>query len=461
MREPSFTEIAEAADRAFRHNQLPNGVITPNKPYFTGSFLWDTALIAQGLACVNPLAASEQIELHMLGQHENGMIPNEVIHAAKIPLKPKYLLRYEQQGENVFTSNITQPPILVTAAWHVAERMRIAGEDSKAFLKSIFPPLHRYMSWLLLKRSDPADGLVMLIHPNESGMDNTPSWRAVMEREWSTDNQTPFERLIAFAGHAAMRRINRTTTGFNESDSVERADDDDIMLGYLQSRHIQTNDHDVRRILDSGKGAVVKDVGFNAITAEAGKALISMEVALTDNKHMVSNALHGALEKLYFGIEIGLWQHDKNGYYSIDARTGSAVEIETAANLLPLLTTGFPNRRDSLADNLTDPDRYWTALPVASVCKDSSFFESGRYWRGSSWPFLRSIFHRALLQQGYIDAAQQLRQRTLRNPYLQHFGEFNDALTGKALGKMPFSPAAAEALLYADYERREVHLSTD
>lgn len=428
----------------FERNMLHNGVISPYVPNFQG-FLWDTALIAEGIATYDPFVAAQQITQHIKGQHLNGMLPNEVVY--QVPnFIPRRLLHYSEQAPNTYASNITQPPTIVTSAWEVSKRM--PKDDRKEFLKHCFPAFVTYLGWIQSNRTDPSDGLPMLIHPHESGMDDNPVWQQVMDREWVPENLSLIDRAILYAGKSVLQRIRAENDDIQDPEDSERAGDSHVLQAYIQSRQAYKLGGDPQKILDSGKGAVLKDIGFNVLTAEANRSLVNMESVIGNEWYHIHDELYAAMHKLEVGIEDVHYDAATHEYHSIDVRTDTKLPAITASSILPLLTTRSATRQEDLVTTITDPSKYWTALPIPSVRADSAAYSPGGYWRGGSWPFLRYQVERALRRNGRDALAAALRSRVIYNPHVAQYGEFNNSQSGQARGVKLFSPSAAEALLY-------------
>ena len=57
---------------------------------------------------------------------------------------------------------------------------KLSSTERKKWYKSVFPQLLAYHEWLYRERDPRAEGLVVLVHPWETGLDNTPSWMKEM-----------------------------------------------------------------------------------------------------------------------------------------------------------------------------------------------------------------------------------------------------------------------------------------
>jgi neutral trehalase len=68
---------------------------------------------------------------------------------------------------------------------------------------------------------------------------------------------------------------------------------------------------------------------------------------------------------------------------------------------------------DKMVKVLLDEKRFWTAMPVPSMPKDSEAYDIDM-WRGCSWLNLNYFTMLGLLKYGYTDIADELRERTLK-----------------------------------------------
>ena len=112
-----------------------------------------------------------------------------------------------------------------------------------------------------------------------------------------------------------------------------------------------------------------------------------------------------------------------------DGRLSPAVSV---ASFLPLWAGVCPpDRAARLVAALTDPARFWTALPVPSIARNSPLYDTDM-WRGCSWLNLDYFLWLGLRRHGYEAEAAELRRRVLaavQKWYLRHgtLFEFYDA----------------------------------
>ncbi|MBP5686612.1 MAG: hypothetical protein J6W87_02380 [Clostridia bacterium] len=107
-----------------------------------------------------------------------------------------------------------------------------------------------------------------------------------------------------------------------------------------------------------------------------------------------------------------LWSETDGIYYDrlFDGRlTGFA----TPASFLPMFA-GICTRAqaDKMVRVLTDKEKFWTAMPIPSVPRDSEYYDLDM-WRGCVWLNFSYFITVGLRKYGYNEIAEELRTRTL------------------------------------------------
>ncbi len=135
---------------------IPVRWTTPDRWPHRHMWLWDSAFHALGWRHGDLDMAWEAIEAVLSRQQEDGFIAHM--------LNP------------VYTSHITQPPILAWAVWEIYQMRHDLDRLGRAY-----PALCRYLEWDLAHRATDEDGLLAwhiegnpLSRSGESGMDNSP-----------------------------------------------------------------------------------------------------------------------------------------------------------------------------------------------------------------------------------------------------------------------------------------------
>lgn len=126
-----------------------------------------------------------------------------------------------------------------------------------------------------------------------------------------------------------------------------------------------------------------------------------------------------------------LWD-DESGIYCDRGFSGNLTRVMTVSGFLPLFA-GIcdKSRAQRLCSLLTDPEKFGTALPVASIARDDPEYGADM-WRGCTWLNYNFMIILGLRKYGFNEIAEQIRIKTLRsvNRIFENTGnvfEFYDA----------------------------------
>lgn len=431
------------------------GLTVPNIDMFRAGYLWDTAVIAKGLAVHDPELAAADILRNLQAQWGSGMLPNEA-YFEDLPLRRFLYGRHPGCPDGLTTSGITQPPMIVRSALEVGRRLD--PDRRSAFYTSVLPPLKRLCRWILDERRG-RHGLAVVIHPYETGMDNRFDLAEAMGEEWAA-GEGPVATSARDASLLALATARRLWGDCRRVPPGHRSSHQDMLAAYLQTRHLRRLGYDLAAVEASGRGLLVEDVGYNAVLVDAFACLQEIADALPrreDPRLTVEAELKAEMDRVGERLE-DLWFDDptgrSTGYHSRNYRTGKPLLRPNVAGLFPLLVSGVGPRVETLVRTLVDPAKYWTRVAPPSAPVDSDGFEPDRYWRGAAWSFPTDIIETALELRGRHDIATELRRRYLARPHAEQHAEYENPLTGRPLGARPFSPAAALAIRLADRQRR-------
>lgn len=108
-----------------------------------------------------------------------------------------------------------------------------------------------------------------------------------------------------------------------------------------------------------------------------------------------------------------LWD-DEGGRFVDRYADDEPVAANTIAGLLPLFAglADGPQAERIVREHLHRPERFWTALPLASLAADDPRCDANQ-WRGAVWPALNLLVIEGLRRYGYADLAAELRRRTV------------------------------------------------
>lgn len=186
-------------------------------------------------------------------------------------------------------------------------------------------------------------------------------------------------------------------------------------------------------------------------------ALIYGELGDKENAEYFQTVHENVKEK----INALLWSEEEGLYYD-RLFDGNLTHVASSSSFLPMFAGICSQKQaDKMVKVLLDENKFWTALPVPSIPKDSPYYDIDM-WRGCSWLNINYFIILGLRKYGYTGIAEELRERTLSavNGWYEKTGnifEFYDAdnricpFALKRKGEQPEKP---------DY-RVHVHSITD
>ncbi|HSO96142.1 MAG TPA: trehalase family glycosidase [Acidimicrobiia bacterium] len=405
----------------------------PSAELYPHLWLWDSCLIAIGVARYDAPRAAEELRSVFRGQWTNGMLPH-MIFADDVPdvgSRRLWQSRHNAQApRDVDTSCITQPPLPAVAAWAVAQALPTSAR--RELLADLLPRIVAYHQWLYRERDLANRGLVTLIHPWECGLDTTPPWMRQLAQFHG-----PWWMRIALAWHLArlVRFVRRDTRYVPAS---ERPSDDDGLRMLALARSAKRYDFELRR-MPRRDSVLVEDLAFNAILVVANRAVaeIAADLGVPVDPGLAASAAatEAALDTL--------WDEARGQYFSRDAATGDPIPLSTVATFLPLWAAVPEHRARRLVELLCDGAAFWPSVPVPSVPVDAPEFEPDRYWKGPTWINMNWMVVQGLLRCGEPTLAEDLRGATVELVGRTGFSEYFSPLTGRGFGAEEFSWTAA------------------
>ncbi len=324
------------------------------------------------------------------------------------------------------SSSISQPPLHATLLRAVAQRAQ-GGEGSPqhtARVRALLSPLVAHHHWWYRDRDPEQTGLVINVHPWETGMDNSPAWDAALA-------QVP----------AATRPYTRKDLGHIDPAMRPKQSDYDRYVTLMDMQ--RTSEFDSTRILQATPYAM-NDIGIVSILHRATLDLIALCEAFDDTEAVP--ALRASVARTEAAIA-GLWSAPLQQFVSVDAKVHRRVDVPTHAGLLPLYGRLAGPHASAL---LASIEAWLTETPYAMPSTRSSHaaFEPKRYWRGPIWLHMNWMIAEGCQHYGRQDLHDRIHASTRQLIETEGYREYYDPLTGKGLGGTAFSWAAATALFW-------------
>lgn len=423
-------KLIEQCTQVLQENNAGNWT-RPTRGYYPHQWLWDSCFIAIGLRHYNVKRAQREIKSLFRGQWKNGMLPNMILdpndHYArrlwKSHLSSNAPIKYS-------TSAITQPPMVAEAVVKIGEKL--SKTEAKKWYKSIFPELLAYHEWMYRERDPHHEGLVMLVHPWESGLDNNPAWI----KELHLNNLPLWIRVIKNLRLDKIFNLARSKRWMLPA--YQRINTIDALALFSIARRLSRRKHDTRLILRHAH-LIIDDLAFNSILIRANTCLI--EIANTINEQIPS-WLWERIKKAPHALEL-LWSEADQQYYSRNFTTFELINEQSITTFLPLYAGTISKNKAKKLVELLRSRRYATNFPIPSVPINSKYFNEFRYWQGPSWVNTNWLIIEGLQRYGYQEDAQLLKEKTINMVENQGAHEYFNPLSGKGIGAFPFSWSAA------------------
>ncbi len=120
-------------------------------------------------------------------------------------------------------------------------------------------------------------------------------------------------------------------------------------------------------------------------------------------------------ERLAGLVQDNCWDESTGFYYDRDAETGALRTFAKHAGAFVPMFMGLCTTEQAaqMVAHLTNPEEFWTELPVPVISRDTPDYSPQGYWSGRAWPPTNFFVLRALLSYGYLDIADELLRRWL------------------------------------------------
>ena len=412
----------DAQARAILAANDRGGYTVPNGRVYPFQWNWDSAFVALGFATFDPDRAWRELETLFAAQWDDGFLPHIVFWRDD----PGYFPGPDrwQAGGDPRTSGITQPPVAATVVRSLWERDGTARDR----LKAIFPKLLAWHRWFWRHRDFEGRGLVVAMHPWETGRDNAPEWDAPGEAI-DTARVEPYVRRDTSHLDAAMRPTHA------EYDRYVALVDFGRGTGWDHARIAADNPFRVA------------DVGMSMILLRADRDLLALAEALGEAG--AAQDIAARIARAERGIS-WLWDDKAGAWCSRDTITGRSSGFVTSASFLCWYAgLADPARDAAMLAHFERIGRHVRFL-MPSLDPADPGFQMLRYWRGPVWAVLNYMIGRGLAEQGHAEQAARIRRDTRALIEQAGFYEAFDPTNGAPTGGDSFSWTAAIWLCWAN-----------
>ncbi|CAN5875129.1 hypothetical protein BH23ACT2_BH23ACT2_13260 [soil metagenome] len=410
----------------------------PSPRLYPHQWSWDAAFVAMGWAQLEPLRAVGELYSLLRAQWSTGMVPHIVfdLNVARGAYEPgpNSWGTATHAPTGTATSGICQPPVHAIALGRVREVAAERDDDTLSevddAIVDLYPRLVAWHRWLRTTRDPDRSGLVTIVHPWESGLDNSPRWDQPLESVDPGEKASPLPRPdLSYVANPHERPTDHE---------------------YRRYRHLVdcliAADHDPVQVL-AHHPFRVGDVWFSAILAAADEVLADLAAVAgqperADGHRADAEHTRDALDER--------WDAELGHCHDLNLITGKAISVDTIAAFAPLVAGTSVDRTAILVDRLWSdayaghPDLAWPLPPSAAV--DQPGFDPRSYWRGPQWAPMTWLLWWSLRRAGHARSARRLRDAALAQLRTTGCSEYVDPFTGHPLGSDAQSWTAAVAL---------------
>ncbi len=408
--------------------------IIPAPGLYPHQWLWDSCFVAIGQRHYDVPRAQQELISLLRGQWHNGMLPHMILTRDFIGKQSAGFWQSSlsiQSPDDYATSGITQPPMLAEAVVRVGELL--TKEERLIWYKKMFPALLAFHKWLYKERDFDKSGLISLVHPWETGLDNTPPWIAEIN-----NYGMPF-----WIKTIKATRLDALLTYFRSDRKLvlpgQRLSTIDGLLLYSMQRKLLRNHYKVGPNKNPTRISII-DINYNSILIRANSHLSNIARSLNIKlpKNLTTN-----IENTKASLE-QLWDPYTSQYYSKNTTTGKLIKVSSIGTLLPLYAGSIPKERAKiLVELLKSKHLFGTSYPVPTVPVNSEWFKEHLYWQGPSWINTNWLIIDGLKRYGFDDEAEQIRQQTLGMVAKSGINEYFSPKNGTPAGAQNFSWTAS------------------
>ncbi|HSW85654.1 MAG TPA: trehalase family glycosidase [Candidatus Saccharimonadales bacterium] len=429
----SETDLLGQAKAVLEMNDRGN-YTQPAHNLYPHQWLWDSCFIAIGLRHLDINRAQLELQSLLRGQWHNGMLPNIIFrddpeYRTDRNIWRSWLSPYAP--DDVMTTGITQPPMLAEAVVQVGQKL--AWPERRQWYRVMYPALVAHHEWLYHDRDPHGEGLILLVHPWETGLDNTPPWMSELH-----EHLLPFwirliEKLRLQWVISLFRRDTKSVPMDERFSAIESVAMFDIQL------RLRRKGYNIQKILDHSL-FTIEDLAFNSIFIRANTHLKDIAISLREE---LPEDLLAHMHKTEKSLD-ELWEPYSGQYYSRDFITHRLLKIPSIATLLPLYAGTIPKEKaDQLVKLLENAQIFGPPYPVPSVPTSSFWFHARNYWQGPTWVNMNWLIIDGLTRYGFKEHAAALRESTLEMVSKSGMSEYFNPLNGEAAGINNFSWTAA------------------
>jgi len=382
--------------------------IKPSHEKYPFQWWWDTCFHIYILCSLGEYELAKQNLISLFAmQKDDGFVGHMIYWQRFLPnsifevfeTKPSF------QDLRPHMSALIQPSFVAQSLEHIYE----TSGDAK-FVETMLPGIRKYHDWVLSNRVFDNDNLIVMIAPVESGMDSKPSYDSVLGFNDGKANWKLYFKWLSLEFRNFLQRY--------DLDSIRKA-----------SRF-----H-------------VKDVAFNTINALDLKALSRLcyktgdEEGAKEYSHCANQLTESILRHMY--------HEEDEAFYDLHGKENEYLKTVTPTILFPMALPEIPYdicsrmikkyMNSDRVFNLTYPVPSVSASEISFVPDKQEFFGQDFLWRGPTWIFNNWFIFKSLLNRGFPNEAEKIKNSTEKLVKNGELREYYNPYTGKGYGAVDFT----------------------
>jgi hypothetical protein len=360
----------------------------PSPPKYRHQWYWDSCFHAIVWRHFDPRRARDELRTLLRSGRLDGFVPHTVFwHDAAGWRRAPFYATHSLRGDRG-TAHIQTP--MVALAW---EAVADASPEAPGFRTEALDALRLHYDWLDSHRDPDRDGLISIIHPDESGLDDSPKYDEVFG--WMSHYLPGYMWLVE-----RSRRL-----GYDSRAIIERYDEhvEDVLVNTLYALSLR---------------ALARLSGEQQYDARADRT----ERALLEH----------------------CWDERRGLFWDLAGRDHRPLRTSTWSSLAPLALPSLPEAvaRRLIEEHLLDTRRYAAPFGIPSVAMDEPSFRAGwhlfRCWRGPAWVCTAWLLAPALRRHGYETEADRVLAGYVELVERHGFREYYNPLNGEGLAARHF-----------------------
>jgi hypothetical protein len=367
------------------------GYTCPSPFRYRHQWYWDSCFHAIVWRHFDAARAREELRTLVRAGRLDGLIPHTVFWHERAGWRRAPFYATQSLRGSQATAHIQTP--MIALAW---ERVALASDDDPGFRTEALDALRLHYDWLAEHRDPDGDGLISIIHPDESGLDDSPKYDPVFG--WMSHYLPGYFWLVE-----RSRRL-----GYDSREIIERYDE-----------HIE-------------------DVLVNVMYALSLAALGRLAGEGEDGEYS------GRARKVEEALLERCWDERRGLFWDLAGRGQRPIRISTWSSLAPLALPSLPEEvaRRLVEEHLLDRRRYLAPVGIPSVSMEEPSFRPGfhlfRCWRGPAWVNTAWLLVPRMRELGYTEEAGRVVESLAGAVERHGFREYYNPLDGDGLAARRF-----------------------